>query len=189
MRLKSLTLTLALSAALSTATWQDAAFAAKADSCANCHGIDGNSSSWLYPNLAGQTKEYLVAQMKLFKEGKRVNYQMNAALKVLSEQDMHEIAEFYNGEIMTRTGGGTPDPALVAKGKKLVEEAQCSVCHQAGYKGLGDFPRLARQKAKYLAKQMKDYRDGKRVNEIMAPTVKDLTDEQIEAISVYLGSL
>ncbi|MBI1397309.1 MAG: c-type cytochrome [Betaproteobacteria bacterium] len=188
MRLKSVTLAMTLSLTLATVTWQDGALAAKADSCANCHGIDGNSSSWLYPNLAGQTVDYLVTQMKLFKEQKRKNYQMNAALQVLSEQDMKEIAEFFNSQLMTRESG-SPDPAVLEEGRKLLDEAKCDACHQKGYLGMSEFPRLARQKWRYLAKQMKAYRDGKRESAIMAPTVKNFTDEQINAMSQYLSRL
>ena len=35
----------------------------KSASCTTCHGNDGNSAAAAYPNLAGQTKEYLIKQM------------------------------------------------------------------------------------------------------------------------------
>jgi len=79
----------------------------------------------------------------------------------------------------------------VAEGKKIAEEAQCVSCHQPGYKGMNEFPRLARQKYPYLVKQLKDFRDGTRTNDngVMGPTTKTLTDEQIQAIAQYLSSL
>jgi cytochrome c553 len=164
------------------------AWAAKSDSCAHCHGTDGNSSSGQYPNLAGQTRDYLIAQIKAFKEGKRVNNMMSPSVRVLSDQDINDLADYFSSQTMNR-GSFKPDPALAAEGKKIAEAAQCVACHQAGFKGLGEFPRLSRQKTPYLIKQLKDYRDGTRVNEVMGPTAKDLTDAQIEALGHYLGGL
>jgi cytochrome c553 len=167
-----------------------AAFAAKSDSCAHCHGTDGNSSSSAYPSLAGQTKAYLFKQIKAFKEGERKNSMMSPAAAVLSEQEMTELAEFYNSQSLIKSSAKT-DPAIVAEGKKLAEEKQCASCHQAGMRGLDAFPRLSRQKYPYLVKQIKDFRDGNRTNDggVMLPMVKDLTDQQVEALAQYLTSL
>lgn len=164
--------------------------AAKSDSCAHCHGTDGNSASSAFPSLAGQTREYLYRQIKAFKEGVRKNSMMSPSVGVLSDEDMQELADYFSSQTLTRSSSKT-DPATVAKGKKIAEEAQCAACHQAGYKGLNEFPRLSRQKYPYLVKQLKDFRDGVRTsdNGVMAPTVKDLTDAQIEALSQYFTSL
>lgn len=164
--------------------------AAKSDSCAHCHGTDGNSSSGLYPNLAGQTKDYLQKQILAFKSGARKNAMMSPTVGILSPQDVEELAQYFSSQTMLR-GSFKPDPALVEKGKKVAEEAQCVTCHQVGYKGLNEFPRLARQKHTYLIKQLKDYRDGVRVTDdgVMAANAKNLTDEQIEALGHYLSSL
>lgn len=164
------------------------AFAAKSDSCAHCHGTDGNSSSSAFPSLAGQPREYIYLQIKAFKEGQRKDSMMSPAAVVLSEQDMQELAEFYANQSISRSSYQA-DAAIVAQGKKLAETMQCAVCHQPGFKGQAEFPRLARQKYSYLVKQLKDYRDGKRASEIMGPTVKDLSDEQIKALAQYLTSL
>ena len=167
-----------------------AAFAAKSDSCAHCHGTDGNSSSSAYPSLAGQTKAYLFKQIKAFKEGERKNSMMSPAAAVLAEQEMTELAEFYNSQTLVKSSAKT-DPAIVAEGRKLAEERACASCHQAGMRGLEAFPRLSRQKYPYLVKQIKDFRDGARTNDggVMLPMVKDLTDKQVEALAQYLTSL
>lgn len=170
--------------------WSAVAYSAKSDFCAHCHGTDGNSSSSAYPSLAGQTKEYLFRQMKDFKEGLRTDPQMTPSIAVLTEQDMQELAEYFSSQTLTR-GSFKPDPAQAAAGKKLAEERLCASCHQASYKGLNEFPRLTRQKFSYLVKQMKDFRDGKRTNDkgAMAPSMKDLSDEQIQSLAHYLTSL
>jgi cytochrome c553 len=166
------------------------AVAAKSDSCAHCHGTDGNSSSGLYPNLAGQNKEYLFRQIMAFKAGTRKNPMMSPTVGILSEQDVQDLADYFSSQTMLR-GSFKPDPALVEKGRKIAEETQCAACHLAGFKGLGEVPRLSRQKHTYVIKQLRDYREGIRATDggVMATTVKTLTDEQIEALGHYLSSL
>lgn len=167
-----------------------AAFAAKSDSCAHCHGTDGNSTASAYPSLAGQTKQYLYKQIKAFKEGERKNSMMSPSVGVLTEQDMQDLAEYFSSQSLARSTSKT-DPAVVAEGKKIADAAQCVACHQPGYRGLNEFPRLSRQKYPYLVKQLKDFRDGLRTNDngVMQPTVKNLTDADIDALAQYLTSM
>ena len=162
--------------------------AAKSDSCAHCHGTDGNSTASAYPSLAGQTRDYLYRQIKAFKEGQRKNSMMSPAVVVLSDQDMQDLADYFSEQTLIRSTAKT-DPAIVEQGKKIASEAQCVACHQPNFKGLNEFPRVSRQKYPYIVKQLKDYRDGARVSDIMGPTVKNLTNEQIEALAQYLTSL
>lgn len=166
------------------------AFAAKSASCAHCHGTDGNSSSPIYPNLAGQTKEYLYKQIMAFKSGARVNVMMSSSVGILTEDDAKELAEYFSVQPMARNRFQT-DPALAAQGKKLAAEVQCVACHQPGFKGLVEFPRVSRQKFQYIVKQLKDYRDGVRTNDegVMSGTVKNFTDEQIDALAHYITDL
>lgn len=60
----------------------------------------------------------------------------------------------------------------------------CAGCH--GPSGLSQsdaFPSLAGQKATYLAKQLRDFRDGKRKDPTMNGIASSLTDEQILALA------
>ncbi len=164
------------------------ASAAKSDSCAHCHGTDGNSTSSAYPSLAGQTREYLYLQIRAFKEGRRKNAMMSPAAVVLSDQDAQDLAEYFSGQTLVRSTAKT-DPATIEQGKKIASETQCVACHQPNFKGLNEFPRVSRQKYPYIVKQLKDFRDGTRVSDVMGPTVNNLTDEQIEALAQYLTSL
>ena len=174
--------------ALAPVAQSGSAVAAKSDSCAHCHGTDGNSTSSAYPSLAGQTREYLYRQIKAFKEGSRKNSMMSPAVVVLSDQDMQELAEYFSGQTLVRSTAKT-DPATIEQGKKIAAETQCVACHQPNFKGLNEFPRVSRQKYPYLVKQLKDFRDGARASDVMGPPVKNLTDEQIDALAQYLTSL
>jgi cytochrome c553 len=91
--------------------------AVKSDSCAHCHGTDGNSTSSAYPSLAGQTRDYLYRQIKTFKEGQRKNSMMSPAAVVLSDQAMQDLAEYFSGQTLVRSAAKT-DPAVVGAGKE-----------------------------------------------------------------------
>ena len=70
----------------------------KAAPCAACHGADGNSANPAWPKLAGQGEKYLAGQMRLFKNGTRVNALMNLQVENLSEQDIQDIAAYFSSQ-------------------------------------------------------------------------------------------
>jgi len=66
------------------------------------------------------------------------------------------------------------------------------MCHGEGLKGMGEVPRLAGLQPLYVARQLYDMRHGSRAGkaaEPMKPVVAKLSDDDIIAISSYLGSL
>jgi cytochrome c553 len=86
----------------------------------------------------------------------------------------------------------------LAAGRTLVETGgagktmACGVCHGADMWGIGGVPRLAGQHPIYTARQLYLFKDGRRNGAgaaLMKPAVERLTDEDIVAISGYLGSL
>ncbi len=68
---------------------------AKSATCAACHGGEGISPTPIWPNLAGQKEQYLIAQLKAFKDGTRVNAQMAPMVANLSDDDMANLAAYY----------------------------------------------------------------------------------------------
>lgn len=65
----------------------------------------------------------------------------------------------------------------------------CVACHGAdGNSATGDFPRLAGQNADYLAAALKQYKSGKRKNQIMAGFATGLSDEDMENLAAYFAS-
>ena len=65
--------------------------------------------------------------------------------------------------------------------------ALCVACHgPAGNSANPEWPKLAGQHAKYTAKQIRDFMAGAtRSNELMAPMIAGLSDQDIEDISAY----
>lgn len=68
---------------------------ALAANCAACHGTNGNSAGGAVPGLAGTNKDYFVAQMKAFKDGKREATVMHQIAKGYSDAEIAAIADFF----------------------------------------------------------------------------------------------
>jgi len=75
-----------------------AAGKAKAAMCASCHGPTGISMSPLWPNLAGQKEQYLVKQIKAFRDGTRQDPMMAPMVAALSDADIDNLAAFYSSQ-------------------------------------------------------------------------------------------
>jgi len=72
-----------------------AAGKAKSAICASCHGADGVSLNPLWPNLAGQKEQYLVKQIKAFRDGTRNDPMMAPMVASLSDDDIANLAAYY----------------------------------------------------------------------------------------------
>ena len=167
--------------------------------CSACHGSDGNTVVCLWPSLDGQNEKYLTKQLRLVKSGDRVIASMTGLLDNLEDSDLEDIAAYYASQKNTV---GQTDESKVELGRKLYYAGNlekgvpaCSACHSP--RGLGNapaaYPLLSGQQPEYVAKALKDYRSGARVNEdpskIMAAIAYKLDDEEIEALSSFVHGL
>jgi cytochrome c553 len=89
-------------------------------------------------------------------------------------------------------------PGSIAKGEALVKTGgsgktiQCAICHGDGLKGLGEVPRIAGMQPVYIARQLICIQNGSSAGlavALMNNVVKNLSEDDIIAISAYLGSL
>lgn len=94
MQLCAMTIFAALSAS-GAAAGDVAAGAAKAASCAACHGGDGNAPIADYPKLAGQERKYLLHTLRAYQSGVRANAIMAAQTATLTEQDLQDLAAYF----------------------------------------------------------------------------------------------
>jgi cytochrome c553 len=67
----------------------------KTATCAACHGNNGISMIPMYPNLAGQKEQYLVLQMKAFRDGERKNMVMSPMASGLSDIVIADLSAYY----------------------------------------------------------------------------------------------
>ena len=102
--MKTITMTLCASMLMALAVPVQAAGDPKAGQlktsmCAGCHGIPGWRTAYprVYsvPKLGGQHADYIVAALKAYKDGQRSHPSMVAIASSLSEQDMEDIAAYY----------------------------------------------------------------------------------------------
>jgi cytochrome c553 len=79
-------------------------------------------------------------------------------------------------------------PAADAKRVQEIVAGRCSLCHGLeGESASPVFPRLAAQHPEYMAKQLKDFRDGRRKG-TMTEMAADLKDEEINGLANYFGA-
>jgi cytochrome c553 len=86
-------------------------------------------------------------------------------------------------------GAASASAADLEAGKARAATA-CAVCH--GPTGLSmqpNVPHLAGQPLFYLTEQLRNYRSGKRTNEVMAVIAKPLTDAEIDNLALWYSSL
>ena len=72
--------------------------AIKGQTCLGCHGVKNYNNAYPtyhVPKLAGQHAGYLVAAMKAYKVGARTHATMYGNVVDLSEQDMQDIAAYF----------------------------------------------------------------------------------------------
>jgi len=181
-----------------------AAGEAKAVTCGACHGVDGNSVVPTFPKLAGLGEKYLLKQMKDIRDGRRPVAVMAGQVDNMSDQDLADIAAFYDQKARTSE---MADEDLVAMGRSIYmsgimdrKVAACSGCHSPTGKGNapGGFPALAGQHADYIATQLTMFRKGYedpagRTNDgdskIMRTTAFELSDLEIKAVASYASGL
>jgi len=84
----------------------------------------------------------------------------------------------------------TAGPALADEkhARELIEE-RCALCHgMEGETASPVYPRLAGQHPRYIAKQLQDFRTGRRFGETMNEMSKDLQDDEIEILSRFFAA-
>lgn len=70
------------------------------------------------------------------------------------------------------------------------KSATCAACHNAdGNSTNPEWPKLAGQNARYLEKQLRDFKSGARKNEIMAGIVAPLSEQDMADLSAFFASM
>lgn len=174
------------------------------ESCAACHGADGNSISTDWPKLSGQNQRYLYEQLMYFRDGDRMNALMMSVtpyLQTLSDDDLKNIAAFYS-QYKTTVGQAKNDEELLSLGTQLYRFGNikkqipaCTSCHAVYGQGnsLAGYPAVSGQQIGYLTSSLKAYRSKERNSGessiIMQSIAENLTDYEIEALANYMHGL
>lgn len=183
-------LTIALILASASAAGADS-LEARLATCLACHGVKGQSAIPEVPSLGGQPAFYLTVQVLMFRDRLRVVDLMNQMMQGFSDSDLRAAAEFLAKLPPPQPAAGPVDADRMEKGQTLAEQNRCNFCHQAGYSGELNVPRLAAQREDYLVKAMREIKSNTRrgYDASMADVLYPISDEQILDLAYFLARL
>jgi cytochrome c553 len=170
-----------------------AAGAAKAETCAACHGKDGVSQTAATPSLAGQPEGFVQWQLVYFRTGTRKSPVMGPLAATLSDDDIRNLAAYYAGlKPPPRGANGPADAAMAAVGQRIAQANRCASCHKDDYSGDKAAARIGGQREEYLLKALRDFKSGARTGggvAAMPDAVYRLGDDQLRALAHYVAHL
>jgi cytochrome c553 len=157
-----------------------------ASGCNQCHsGKPNTTGNKRTPVLAAMTPEYFIPALKRYFTGERNHGVMKIFGTSIKENEINQLAAYYAVQSpikMTYAGKGD------AKAGEQ-EAGECAGCHSIDGNALNpNFPSLAGQPAEYLIKAMKDYRDGRRNDPMMADVMRNFPDGTIDNLAAYYAS-
>jgi cytochrome c553 len=164
--------------------------------CSTCHGAQGQSTSPIFPSLAGQNRDYIAKQLKDFRAKKRVSETMAPQVVDLTDENIDGLAALFSSRPARVNRVADQDLLAVGryiytKGNSWSDVPACSNCHGDMAYGTATLPRLAGQNARYLMGQLKDFNRRIRTNdnEVMHLVASRLTELEAKAVTDYLSQL
>lgn len=163
-------------------------------SCFLCHGAQGESTSEIFPRLAGQHAEYVVKQLEAFKSGARKSTAMADMVAKLTSDEMLALGKYY--EKMSLPKEEPKEPILAGMGAYIYHNGNkfsgvpaCVACHGVTAEGAANLPRLGRQFASYIEHQLKMFnkRDRTNDNAVMHVVAEKMTPLEMHAVAEYLS--
>lgn len=165
------------------------------EKCHLCHGMDGESSSAVYPRLAGQHEEYIAKQLADFQAGRREGT-MTEMSEGLTPEEMVALGKYFSDKPVKPHRVRDKEFAAVGKyiyvnGNKYSGVSACQSCHGEDGKGTNQLPRLAGQHKRYVADQLMEFNSRKRTNDnaIMHSIASKLTELEIHALANYISGM
>jgi sulfide dehydrogenase cytochrome subunit len=161
---------------------------ALANTCNNCHGVNGVSVGPNMPSIGGLPESYLKNIMREWKSGERFSATMGRLIKGYSDEQIDALAAYFSKKPWVPSAQKT-DPKLVALGKKVT--ARCAGCHgETGNADDNETPHLNGQWAQYLELEAMKYRDDSvpMPNKSMRKAAQKLSDEEVKAVAAFYAS-
>ena len=163
-------------------------------SCFLCHGAQGESTSEIFPRLAGQHAEYIAKQLEAFKSGQRKSSTMADMVAKLTPDEMLALGQYY--EKMPTQSTAPKEPQLAAMGQYIYQNGNkfsgvpaCASCHGPHAQGTATLPRLASQIPGYIHTQLKSFNKRERTNDnaVMHAVVEKMTELEMVAVAEYVS--
>src|SRR3984893_7174122 len=175
-----------LAAALAVAAMAADEIEAKVQICGSCHGQNGEPMDpKTMPIIWGQQQNFLVKQLHDYRAGDRANPIMAAMAKTLTQEELRPAAAYFASKPWQAHAAAAPAAAPPPSNM-----AVCQICHQEKFVGGASAPRLAGQSYEYLIKQMNNFADGTRTNNMdMVTIMTALSASDREAMAHYIAGL
>lgn len=146
------------------------------ETCAGCHGTDGQSVGPASPTIAGMNGEYFIEIMEGFAEGEIYSTIMGRIARGYTSEEIALMASFFAGQEF-KAADQSFNEQLATPGEKL-HERYCEKCHAEGGKVLEDeeYYILAGQWTPYLQNALSDFQNelrpmprkmGKKLEQLM----------------------
>jgi cytochrome c553 len=170
--------------------------------CTSCHGKDGRAASdGYYPRIAGKPVGYLFNQLKNFREGKRTYPLMTYMVANMSDEYLHEIAQYFSRQHPPYSAPPSAEiaPAVLQRGRLLVQQGEpaqkipaCIACHGEKMTGVApNIPGLLGLPRDYIVAQLGAWQtSGRRAYapDCMQQVARKLTPPDIYAVSAWLAA-
>jgi cytochrome c553 len=164
--------------------------------CFLCHGVDGESSSPVFPRLAGQHAAYIARQLADYRSGRRRSTTMQPMVEDLTPADFAALGAFYESRPVRAHPVEDPELAQVGRflylrGNPQSGVAACASCHGPQGHGTESLPRLAGQHAQYVENQLRQFNRRERTNDnaVMHTIAAKLTELEMKAVASYVSGL
>lgn len=167
--------------------------------CVGCHGIKGYHIGFpevhQVPKISGQGAGYIRSALHAYKSGDRKHPSMRTLASSLSEQDIADLAAYYES---TGTGATLPlsAPEGSAKAAELVTKGGCVSCHGANFSKPIDpaYPKIAGQHSDYLYVALRSYKTTDkpligRGHPVMGGIAKQFSNADLKVLADYVGGL
>lgn len=174
----------------------------KAAMCIGCHGIVGYQASFpevhKVPKISGQSAKYIASALNAYKTGDRKHPTMRAIADSLTEQDINDVAAWYesHGNSNGKQAAAKPVREPSVQVTALLQKAACASCHGANFANPIDpsYPTIAGQHADYLFVALKAYKTENnatvgRNNGVMGAIAKQYSNAELKALANYMASL
>ncbi|WP_413892907.1 c-type cytochrome [Candidatus Skiveiella danica] len=169
--------------------------------CIGCHGIQGYQATfpevYKVPKISGQGAKYIASSLAAYKKGDRKHPTMRGIADSLSDQDMADVAAYY--EQSGQTGAAAAAKASREPNTQVAEllkKGACVSCHGENFAKPIDpsYPKIAGQYGDYLYATLKSYKNDThntwgRANGVMGSVAKQFSNNELKALATYVASL
>ena len=112
---------------------------------------------------------------------------MNDAVKDFTDDDLRTFADAISKLPAPQPVAAPSDPARMERGRALIRQYRCVICHNPDLAGRDNVPRIAGQREDFLLKTMREYKTNVRpgYDASMADVVQPITDAELLDLAYF----